>query len=92
MAYTIISPAIRRFLTKYSDWARQGLLADALEKALQSPVLIGTFANDAAANLKSHPGLPVGIFVPGDRYYNSGTSTFRTNTASDLGAATWTVG
>lgn len=89
--FRVLTPAEVRFLTKYSDWARQGALADKLETLFLKPTYMGTFADDAAVNASSHPGLRAGQFVPGDRYRASGISKFKTNTASSIGAATWTA-
>lgn len=90
-SYEILTPAERRLLEKYSSWAKKSLLAEKIEAALQKPAYLGTFANEAAANGSSHPGLAVGNFVPGDRFRDSGAAAFKTNTAATIGSATWTA-
>ena len=90
-SYEILTPAEVRFFSDYAAWARKGYLAEKLEAALQKSTYLGTFANETAANLSHHVGLAVGQFVPGDRYYDSGASKFKTNTAATVGAATWTA-
>jgi len=91
MPFNVLTPAEVRFLTKYDSWATKARLADKLEVCLTNPVYLGTFADETAANLSSHPGLIVGYFAPGDRYYDSGASKFKTNTGTSIGAATWTA-
>lgn len=90
-SYEHLTPQEVTLLEGYASWARKAYLAEKLESALQRPAYLGTFANETAANLSSHPGLAVGVFVPGDRYYDSGASKFKTNTGTSIGAATWTA-
>lgn len=90
-SYEILTPIEVTLFESYASWAKKGYLAEKLEAALQRPAYLGTAANETAANLLSHPGLDAGEFVPGDRYYDSGASKFKTNTASAIGAATWTA-
>ena len=92
-SYKILTPADVRFLSEYADWAKKGYLAERLERALQTPAYLGTFASEAAVNAGGiHPGFSAGSFVPGDRYYDSGASKFKTNTGTTVGgAATWTA-
>lgn len=90
-AYEILSSAEIRFISEYSAWAGKAKLAEKIEYALQLPAYLGTAADETAINLLNHPGLDAGEFVPGDRYYDSGASKFKTNTASSIGAATWTA-
>lgn len=90
-SYEVLTPAEVRFLSEYSAWTGKAKLAEKIEYALQLPQFLGTIANETAANLLHHTGLVAGSFVPGDRYYDSGASKFKTNTAAAIGAATWTA-
>lgn len=90
-SYEVLTSAEVRFLTEYAAWCGKAKLAEKLEAALQKAAYLGTFADETAANLSNHPGLAVGQFVPGDRYRDTGASKFKTNTATTVGAATWTA-
>lgn len=89
--FNILTPAEVRLLSKYSSWAQKANLAEKIEAALASPQFIGSFVDSTAADLSNHPGLAAGNFVPGDRYYDTTATAFKTNTATSIGPATWTT-
>lgn len=89
--FNILNANDVRLMTKYDTWAIQAKLAEKIDIALSAPQFIGSFADDTAANAVNHYGLSVGNFVPGDRYYDTTNTVFKTNTASAIGAATWTT-
>lgn len=81
-----------RLITDYDTWARKSGLALILDKLAMRDTFIGSYVNAAAVNAVGHPRLGANVFVPGDRYYDTTATSFYTNTALTVGAATWTAG
>lgn len=91
ITYNILTQAEVRLLNDYASWARKAQLARKIDYLATRGKFIGSFTDATAANASSHDGLSAGQFTPGDTYYDTTATKLYINTATTIGAATWTA-